>query len=304
MQAQTIEPLTPSEIDLAAGGTTQLLNVSGPGNVAMIQLAMVATGGTSADRNDATINATIQICTNGEAAPCQHADIGTFFLVHGIPAPPLTFSDNFTVTYYGDGSFGAFRRIMIPYTSGCTISVINRSNVATAKIYSQVYYYAGAPGPQITGTRKKTFHMATIPFTTIAQYAPVDLLNITGRGQIEGVNFFAYQGGGGPPTWLEGNVNWAADGAQSSYAGGTEDFFGGQYYWSQNQYSTDSWGIVKNSTFLGGALYATGMYRLFNKDPLVFDSSFKMTWHNGQVNQANPPGPVNMSTIVFYYLDQ
>jgi len=145
--------------------------------------------------------------------------------------------------------------------------------------------------------------MATVPFTSINQFAPVDLINVTGRGQIEGVHLFAFQATTGLPTWLEGDVTWNTDGVQMGNAGGTEDFFGGQFYWGQLQYGTDSWGVMKNGPF-AGSLYATGMYRLFNKDPMVFDSAYKLTWHNGQVNQGTPPGSTMISSIVFYYLDQ
>lgn len=294
--------MTAAEINLPAGGTTQILNLTGAGNVGMIQLAMVASPGAAPDQNDATINSTIQICTNGEAAPCQHSDLGTFFLLHGIPTPPFSFSDNFAVTEYQSGLFGAYRRIMIPYSNGITINIINKSTSLSSKVFSQVYYYSGAPGPLVTGTRKKTFHMATIPFTTIGQFAPVDLLSVSGRGQVEGVQLFAFQQTTAGPTWLEGDVTWTVDGVQMGNAGGTEDFFGGQYYWGQLQFATDSWGVMKNGVF-SGSYYGTGMYRLFNKDPMVFDSAFKLTWHNGQVNQGTPPGPVLMSSIVFYYLD-
>ena len=299
LQVKELQPMTDAEFNLAAGGTTQLLNRTGAGNVTMIQLALIA----ASPDNGATVDATLQICTNGEAAPCQHADIGTFFLLHGIPTPPFSFSDNFAVTEYGSGNIGAYRRIMIPYANGITISIINKSATVAAKIFSQVYFYSGQPGPTVTGTRRRTFHMATTPFTSIAQYAAVDLINVTGRGQVEGVHFFAYQQTGGLPTWLEGDVTWTIDGIQMGNVGGTEDFFGGQFYWGQLQYATDSWGVMKNGPF-GGSLYATGMYRLFNKDPMVFDSAFKLTWHNGQLNQGNiPPGPTQISAIVFYYTD-
>ncbi len=304
LQVSTLEPATPTTANLLAGGTTQILNLTGSGNVSMIQLAIVALNGSVDDKNDVTINSTIQICTNGEAAPCQHADLGTFFLLHGVPTPPFTSSDNFTVTHYNSGEIGAFRRIMIPFSNGIKISILNKSSVAAGTIFSQVYYYGGPPGLLVTGTRKKTFHMATIPFTSIAQYAPVDLINVTGRGQIEGIHFFVYQQSGGPPTWLEGNMDWNMDNGTLGTVGGTEDFFGGQFYWNQLNYSSDNWGVVKNGTFGGGAYYATSMYRLFQKDPMVFDSSFKLTWHNGQANQAPSPGAVNLSSIVFYYLDQ
>lgn len=302
LQVSALKPATATTANVAPGATTQLLSLSGSGNVSMIQLAIVALGGSAADQNDATINSTIQICTNGEAAPCQHSDLGTFFLLHGIPTPPFNYSDNFTVTQYNGSQFGAFRRIMIPFTNGITISIINKSTVASGSIYSQVYYYAGTPGTQITGTRKKVFHMATVPFTALSQYAPIDLANITGRGQIEGVNLFVYEQTGNQPGWLEGDMAWTVDNNVASDVLGTEDFFGGQFYWNQLAYASDSWGVIKNGTF-AGAYYATGMYRLFNKDPMTFNQNFKLTWHNGHVNQGVPPGTVNVSAIVFYYLD-
>jgi hypothetical protein len=304
LQSQFYQPANDSTNNLAPGQSFQILNVSGAGNVSMIQLALVGVGGGQGDRNNVIINGTIQICTNGEAAPCEQSDLGTFFLVHGVPTPPYTSSDNFTVTQYSEfTSMGAFRRIFIPYTNGCTITITNNSTVASGKLFSQVYYYQGAPPPQLTGSRKKTFHMATVPFTNIAQFAPLNLLNVSGRGQIEGIHLFVYNQTTGAPTWLEGDMNWTIDGSISGGAGGTEDFFGGQYYWTQNQFATDSWGIMKNGAF-DGNYYATGMYRLFNKDPMVFDQSMQLTWHNGQAGQNTPPGAVNVSAIVFYYLDR
>ena len=302
LQVKELQPPDGTTLNLAPGGTTQLLNRTGAGNVSMLQLAMVAQGGAQGDRNNATINAIVQICTNGEAAPCQRADVGTFFLLHGIPTPPFAFSDNFAITEYQDGLIGAYRRIMIPYQNGITISIINSSTTLGAQIFSQVYFYSGTPGANVTGTRRKVFRMATTPFTTIAQFAPIDLINVTGRGQIEGIHFFAFQGGNGPPGWLEGDVTWTVDGALAGNAGGTEDFFGGQFYWGQLRFGTDSWGVMKLGSF-AGAYFATGMYRLFNKDPMLFDSAYKLTWHNGQVNQGVAPGNTLISSIVFYYLD-
>jgi hypothetical protein len=303
LQSQAFQPASDSTNNLAPGQSFQILNASGAGNVSLIQLALVGIGGSQGDRNNVIINGTIQICTNGEAAPCEQSDLGTFFLVHGVPTPPFTSSDNFTVTQYSEfTSMGAFRRIFIPYTNGCTITITNNSNVASGRLFSQVYYYQGAPPPQLTGTRKKTFHMATVPFTNIAQFAPLNLINVTGRGQIEGIHLFVYNQTTGAPTWLEGDVDWTIDGSLNGAAGGTEDFFGGQYYWTQNQFTSDSWGVMKNGPF-DGSYYATGMYRLFNKDPMVFDQSIQITWHNGQSGQNTPPGAVNASAIVFYYLD-
>jgi hypothetical protein len=303
LQSQFYQPANDSAQNLAPGQSMQIFSATGAGNVSMIQLAIIASGGSGGDRNNVIINGTIQICTNGEAAPCQHSDLGTFFLVHGVPTPPFSYSDNFTVTKYDElTDMGAFRRIFIPFTNGCTITITNQSQVASGRLFSQVYYYQGAPPPQLTGTRKKTFHMATIPFTSIAQFAPVDLINISGRGQIEGIHLFVYVPQNITPTWLEGDMDWTIDGTFTGGAGGTEDFFGGQYYWSGLQYASDSWGIMKNGPF-DGSFYATGMYRLFNKDPMVFDQSVELTWHNGQSGQNTPPPAVNMSAIVFYYLD-
>lgn len=305
LQVIAIQPADNDTYNMPVGGSVQIFSATGAGNVGMIQLALAGNGGSAADRNDVIINATITICTNGEAAPCQHSDVGTFFLAHGGPTPPFSYSDNMTLTEYQDGSLmGGFRRIFIPFTNGCTITVTNKSNVANGRIFTQVYFYKGTPPPQLSGSRKKTFHMATIPFTSIAQYAPVDLINIAGRGQIEGIHFAAYVVGSGPPTWLEGDMGWNIDGTAPGNVGGTEDFFGGQYYWNQLQFGTNSWGLIKNGSFAGGAGYATTMYRIFERDPMVFDQSIRLTWNNGSAGQGTPPGPVNLSAIVFYYLDR
>ena len=193
LQSQYFEPANDATNNLAPSQSLQIFNATGAGNVSMIQLALIASGGTPSDRNNLLINGTIQICTNGEAAPCEQSDIGTFFLLHGVPTPPFTSSDNFTITQYSEfTSNGAFRRIFIPYSNGCTITIINNSTVAAGKVFSQVYYYQGAPPPQLTGTRKKTFHIATVPFTTVAQFAPINLISVTGRGQIEGIHLFVF----------------------------------------------------------------------------------------------------------------
>ena len=304
MQVQTVEPLNDATPNIAPNQSLQIFSATGAGSVSLLQLAIIAVNGASTDKNNLIINGTIQICTNGEAAPCQHSDLGTFFLVHGVPAPPFNYSDNFTITNFLEASqMGAYRRIFIPYQNGCTITITSTSAASSGRLFSQVYYFPGAPPSQVTGSRKKTFHMATVPFTSVAQFAPMDLINLpASRGQIEGIHLFVYAANSTTPTWLEGDISWNIDANPIQTVGGTEDFFGGQYYWTQLQFASDSWGVMKNGAF-DGSYYATGMYRLFNKDPMVFDQSFKLTWRNGQTGQGTPPGAVNVSAIVFYYLD-
>ena len=78
--------------------------------------------------------------------------------------------------------------------------------------------------------------------------------------------------------------------------------------WSQNHNATDSWGVVKCGPFGNGTgtgpHFAVTAYRIFDREPMIFDSAARLTWHNGQINQgSSPPGPTKASAIVTYYLD-
>gem|GEM_PF-5529676 len=309
MRCQSLEPLTASTQQLAAGigqRCTLFSASGGPGSISALQVAILAgsAGNFAGVQQDCKISFTVDGRTDVN-------DCGTFFLIHGEPTPPFATSDAVTLYQFTKNqNFGALRRLFIPWQSSCLIELINQSADCAGAIFSEVYWNDGTPPLCLTGTRKKVWHMASVPITAIGQYAALDLCSITGRGQIESVQMLMFQA---PmtvanPTWLEGNMEWRIDGQPVEFATGTEDFFGGQYYWGQNHNATDSWGVVKCGPFGNGngtgPHFAVTAYRIFSKEPMIFDTSARLTWHNGQVNQgSSPPGTTSASAIVTYYLD-
>jgi hypothetical protein len=326
MQVSALKP-NGTATNYPAGGTITLLSASGAGNVDMIQVAINDASQSSYPQGlNMGPNSIITICTNGEASPCQQSDLGTFFGWHAEPAQPFSSSDTLMVTEYawtaGSGtqycngcfSVGGFRRIFIPYTNGITITITSASSDA-GRVFSQVYYHTGSVPPQLTGSRRKVFHIAqagtpTSPFQAVSAFATQTLASISGRGEIESISQVMFQGSATSPIWLEGAECWTIDGGTSQCAMGTEDFFGGQYYWGQVLNATDSWGALKNSCFSTScAAYATTAYRYFANKPannMTFNSSWSINWTNGHVNEPSTgsnPGTTNVSATVVYWLD-
>lgn len=305
--------------DLPPSATMVLADLSGgPGSVESIQLAVSAVGNATGQEkskvnNDSLLKLTIDGVVVGTF------DLGTFFLWHGLGEQPSNsgwITDDFAVTMRGNAaafggypeySCGGFRRIFIPYNSTLKWELINSSTSAAGVIFTQVNYRTGTPPFTLTGTRRKRFFCAVTPLTTtLATYASLDLINVSGRGQIEGIHVFMYAAAP-EPSWLEGNPTLLIDGQTLSY-GGMEDFFGSQYYGLQSLgLTTESWGIPQNGMFstnnYAQRLWGTGMYRLFRKDPLIFNSGCKLTIFNGQAGQAGTPPAVSVSAIVFGHMD-
>ena len=100
------------------------------------------------------------------------------------------------------------------------------------------------------------------------------------------------------PEWLEQNPHIAVDGTDFWY-GGTEDFFGNQFYGDQFQGRTNEYGIARH--YQSGApdntTYWTA-YRYFEESPMVFNNSLGMAWQNAAAD-AGPVGKVG--TLAVYY---
>ena len=291
-------------VPIHPGETVVLANFSGgPGSVESIQLAIVGVFGS--DPEQVMYDSLLRLTVDGTVV--MTADVGTFFLTYGSSATTSTntwITDDLAVTQcrgLDNSAFAAFRRLFIPYASACKIEVVNVSGGSVGSVYSQVQFRRGAAPSLGYAPRRTRLQVAVTPFTSLAPYASIDLLPAAaGRGAIDSIQMVVI-GENSLPTWLEGNPTVATDGAGFHY-GGTEDFFGTQYYGEDSKgKQSDSWGIPMNRPYQDG--FVTGMYRFFRKDPLPFDESVRFTWSNGQQGEAVTPA-VNVSALVFYYLDR
>ena len=122
-----------------------------------------------------------------------------------------------------------------------------------------------------------------------------------GAGELESIYFVSSAPGKVEPQWLEQNPHIAVDGTDFWY-GGTEDFFGNQFYGDQWQGRADEYGIARDyqSAAPDNTTYWSG-YRYFRESAMVFNNSIGMTWQNAGAG-AGPAA--QLGTLAVYYTTQ
>jgi DUF2961 family protein len=282
---------------VAAGATFTLFSATGAGSVERVQLAVI--GDVPAQESSA-----ITITVDGVR---YAATTGVFFLNKwqadgGLAAGDLFATKNIANTFsqvHGDpvNGMGTYRKIYIPYYKSISITYTNASS-ASAALYSQVDYYAGAAPTGLHPATQNYFHMYTYSLTSLAQFNRITLLpSVAGPGQLDSI-FLLIAGKAGAPQWLEANPSLHIDDVPYTY-GGTEDFFGGQYYFVELPVRTDEFGVARLGLGSHGNFYTT-MYRYFHDYPVVFHSSLSFDWANGQKGQGTPP-TINAAANIVYY---
>lgn len=297
-ETRTLRVATNAEGTLVEPGVTfTLFSANGAGSVERIQFAAI---GDAMGQE----NSVITIIVDGVS---YSATTGVFFLNQwqsdgGLAAGNLFATRNLANTYSqvnGNpvNGMGAYRKIYIPYYRSISITCTNASPARVA-LYTQVDYYAGKPPAGLHPATQTYFHMYTFPFTSLAQFERITFLpSVTGPGQLDSI-FVLASGLAPSPQWLEANPNLDIDGVPYSY-GGTEDFFGGQYYFVELLVHTDEFGVARLGMGSNGVYY-TAMYRYFHDSPVIFNSSLSFTWANGQKGEGTPPTIRAAANIVYY----
>jgi len=305
-------PLTlPSSPPDSPPGSVQLANLTGAGTVDLIQLGLGPFDNPGPGIAGAMVMLDSLLRIHIDGALSLETDLGTFFVAHC--ETDVWACDRLGVTGFNHQLWNGcsyFRRVMIPYNTGCVIEVVNKSPVTSSAVFSQVYYYEGQTPEVLTGSRRRRFGWCWTPFTPVPPLQPKVLLDIpAGRGVVDSIQLLtAGPYGDGQPRWLEGNPSFMIDnGLGDWHSGGTEDFFGTQGYGFGLHQTTDSWGMPTLKRIGGNQLCVT-MYRFFDRDPVIFNQSCKFTFTNGQQGQGPerpppPPPQINVAALVTYYLD-
>lgn len=283
-----------------SAGTQSGAPIKMPGTITKIQLA------SSVNSSSSILDSNINIYCDGSASPGEQADLGSFFVMRGGMAAPWANRQQGVNVYNAGGNFGAYRNVQISYTAGCYVDIVNATNTA-GTVWSQVYFENGTAPTTTTGTTRKKWHASLTGATSVTQYSPITLLSAAPgfSGEIESVLLIIYSSGG--YTYLEGNPSFTVDGGTGQISGGTEDFFGGQYYWNNgsNRYQADEWGAWLGSYANQGGTNDTITYRwFFPYIRQVFNSSISFTWINGQVGQGVAPGTVTVYGLITYWTSQ
>jgi len=211
-----------------------------------------------------------------------------------------------SATSQSNETISGYRRIYIRYNSSISISIAvpaaGSSGPGNIVWWTQVEYYPGAaPAGRYPATRN-VFHMAVNEWGAIAAGQTVAVLPAAaGAGELESIYFVSSAPGKVEPQWLEQNPHIAVDGTDFWY-GGTEDFFGNQFYGDQWQGRADEYGIARDyqSAAPDNTTYWSG-YRYFRESAMVFNNSIGMTWQNAGAG-AGPAA--QLGTLAVYYTTQ
>lgn len=288
---------------LMGGNSLTLFSATGPGNIERIQ---IAAGYNS--QTPVAANTVLTIAVDGQSYSCT---LGMFMLwngytsTDGVPATPDLFATRYlgitSATSVSNETISGYRRVYIKYNSSINISIAVPPGVNTGW-WTQVEYYPGvAPAGRYPATRN-VFHMAVNEWAAVTPGQWLQVLpTVTGAGELESIYFVSSAPGNVQPQWLESNPMIAVDGTLFWY-GGTEDFFGNQFYGSQWRGRADEYGIGRwyQSAAPDSTTYWSG-YRYFRESGMLFNSSIGMTWQNVNAD-AGPAGKVG--SLAVYYTTQ
>ncbi len=290
--------------------------VSGPGNLERIEIYLDATEASS-DRRLFTTDGIISFYRDGEVSPSIRVNLGHLLNFYGVGLASQTWSSrDIGFDYNGYGTMGGHRTLFCPYTTSLKVTFTAAAGATgTANFFTQIYFrrgliptWRGGPGTRRAKLKQSLIGSNASPWSAVAGLANQNLINISGRGELEGVQMFL-ESGNANTSCLEGHVKVTIDGTQTIEVGGTEDFFGGHVYFTLPIRDLSRGGMTSTSTNTSPPPLDAGpgssMYRLWGigrDEQLAFNSSLLMNWTNGQASVGDP-GSVNLACNVFYYTD-
>lgn len=247
----------------------------------------------------ATRTSTVKVYIDGEGSPSISIDCRdmTFGRRNGAVFSHSTFLANSVDS--GTAGVSGFSFVPIPFSTSIRITITNDS-ANNDSIYSYVTYQTGIPN-NLPYQQKLYINAGVISGATPNQVCT--LLDYTGgkRGRLLGV----YWSLDGPSqNLLEGNFKIYRDGAGTPFfeTPGSEDFFCMPAYFASFNAPTEfgnSIGLtLKNNA--GGQFTA---YRMFLKDPIVFNTGCKVTWNAGDTAQQNWTGTCDVYYSIMYYTE-
>ena len=298
--------------NVMAGSSLTLFSATGPGNVERIQIAASYNSG-SPSQTPIAANTVLTIAVDGQT---YTTTLGMFLLWNGYTiSDGVAATSNLFVTKYlgitsgtssGNAMNSGYRRIYIKYNTSINISITvppasGNSGPGNIVWWTQVEYYPGVAPVGLYPATRNVFHMVANEWKPIAPSQTVAVLpTVVGAGELESIYFVSSAPGKVEPQWLETNPIITVDGTQFHF-GGTEDFFGNQFYGDQWQGRADEYGIARDyqSAMPDNTTYWTG-YRYFRESPMVFNNSLGMTWSNVAVD-VGPAAQVG--TLAVYYTE-
>jgi len=283
-----------------------LLNL-GAGNAGTVEAIWMVMSFDQAGDLAAMRNSLFKFYFNGEGSPSISIKAKDLFCDRGYPGVPNFWHPYFGKTFEGGNNdiVGGYLRLPMPYQNGCVIKWYCPEGTPNpfGRFWSSVDYHEGAT---ILPLRRQKLKVAYLDGVNVAASAWQDLINISAKGELAGIQFFCTMTGGTTHTFMEGNVEFYRDGegSYSFHSSGLEDFFFGAFYFAPGELPPQTLGLdqglLHKGTISGDTWispFTLTAYRWFLNEKYPFDTGLRIRWQNGDTVRA-----VTLSTIVWYWV--
>lgn len=207
---------TQESVNVAAGGTLTLANLTGQGTLNHLWMA-VAFNATPEDM-------ILRVTVDGEGSPAIDVDLGSLLAIHPAPADRQMACAHAHVEQLVAGSLGFTLTLPMPFGNGCHVQLHNPTGNLVI-IYSMISWTDARPAPY----RLRSSSVKGTAPVTVAAGATHNYLNITGAGWLawHGLSVMSATG----DSFIERNHQLDIDGrGLTAFAStGTEDWQAGSF---------------------------------------------------------------------------
>lgn len=271
---------------LAAGATRAIAVIPHAGTIRSISVNL-------GSHDDATLqNVWLQARWDGSAQPAVSAPLADLFLSGAGERSPA----RGLLAGYLPSSHTGYLYFPMPFARSADVRLVNHSTKAVAAHWHVQESSLRYPG---VGTKVGELHATfgqTAATQTGSDYVAV---NAAGQGKVVGLSFTEE----GPWNdsemfYMEGDERVYVDGSRSPavYGTGTEDFFGGGYYYENGPFSLFDHGLTAKELGAAGT-GRTSQYRLMLTDPWFFRDGLKLGIEHGGGDGLTTA----VRSVVFWY---
>jgi len=273
---------------LEAGKTLTLMDVEGAGQITRLHITM------GWDDPQITRKALLKIYWDGEETPSVMCPVGDFFCDAFCGE-----SIQFATEFFGNHGRHWYCYLPMPFSNGCRIEIENQNDRNDGCVAYDVTYEEWEKCPDDLGR----FHACWHRENPILPGQPAVILDTKGTGHFIGCNVSVQSLGTPSLAFFEGlNYIWV-DGEEkpSLKLWGTEDFFGGSFYFCKGPYA----GPYSGATVLNHDLGRAACYRLFIHDAVPFQKKIRVILNHGEHFNSGPicnyDGTSDYSSVAYWY---
>lgn len=265
-----------------------LLNVSGAGQIVRLHITM------GWDDPQIARKALLKIYWDGEKQPSVLCPIGDFFCDAFCGE-----SIQFATPYFGNHGRHWYCYLPMPFSNGCRIEILNQSDRASGCVGYDVTYEELNECPGDMGRLHTCWHR----YNPIKAGEPCVVLDTQATGHFVGCNVSVQSLGTPSLSFCEGlDRIWVDDENDPSFkVWGTEDFFGGSYYFMKGPYA----GPYSGATVLNREMGRAACYRLFIHDAIPFRKNIRLHLNHGEIFNSGPifnyEGIADYSSVAYWY---